>query len=318
MRRLRATESMRRLVRETRLEPSQFILPLFVCPGQGVRKEIGAMPGNYQMSVDEIVKECREVLSLGIGGVILFGLPESKDELASGAYDDDGIVQRAIRAIKREVASLVVLTDVCNCEYTSHGHCGKVVDGDVDNDETLKWLAASAVSHARAGADIVAPSDMMDGRVGAIRRALDGAGLAGTGVMAYSAKFASSMYGPFRDVAECAPAFGDRRSYQIDPPDGRQGLASIERDLAEGADIVMVKPALAYLDLIAAARQRFDAPLAAYNVSGEYVMVTAAAERGWMDGQRAALEVLTSIVRAGADFVITYHALDAATWVAGS
>jgi porphobilinogen synthase len=312
MRRLRATESMRRLVRETRLEPSQFILPLFVCPGQGVRKEIGAMPGNYQMSVDEIVKECREVLSLGIGGVILFGLPESKDELASGAYDDDGIVQRAIRAIKREVASLVVLTDVCNCEYTSHGHCGKVVDGDVDNDETLKWLAASAVSHARAGADIVAPSDMMDGRVGAIRRALDQNGFENIPILSYAAKFASVFYGPFREAAESTPQFGDRRSYQMDPANGREAMREIELDLDEGADMIMVKPALAYLDLIWQARQRFDVPIAAYQVSGEFSMIIAAARNGWIDCERAMMETLTSIRRAGADMILTYFAKPAA------
>jgi porphobilinogen synthase len=312
MRRMRATESMRRLVRETRLEPSQFILPLFVCPGQGMRKEIGAMPGNYQMSVDEIVKECREVLSLGIGGVILFGLPESKDELASGAYDDDGIVQRAIRAIKREVASLVVLTDVCNCEYTSHGHCGKVVDGDVDNDETLKWLAASAVSHARAGADIVAPSDMMDGRVGAIRRALDENGFEKIPILSYAAKFASVFYGPFREAAESTPQFGDRRSYQMDPANGREAMREIELDLEEGADMIMVKPALAYLDLIWQARQRFDVPIAAYQVSGEFSMIIAAARNGWIDCERAMMETLTSIRRAGADMILTYFAKPAA------
>ena len=312
MRRLRATESMRRLVRETRLEPSQFILPLFACPGRGVRKEIGAMPGNYQMSVDEIVKECAEVSSLGIGGVILFGLPESKDEEASGAYDDDGIVQRAVRAIKSELPSLVVLTDVCNCEYTSHGHCGKIVDGDVDNDRTLEWLAASAVSHARAGADIVAPSDMMDGRVAAIRRALDENGFEKIPILSYAAKFASVFYGPFREAAESTPQFGDRRSYQMDPANGREAMREIELDLEEGADMIMVKPALPYLDLIRRARERWDVPIAAYQVSGEFSMIIAAGRNGWIDCERAMMETLVSIRRAGADMILTYFAKPAA------
>ncbi|MEK7405516.1 MAG: porphobilinogen synthase [Acidobacteriota bacterium] len=312
MRRLRATESLRSLVRETRLEPSQFILPLFVCPGEGVRREIGAMPGNYQMSVDELVKECAEVRSLGIGGVILFGLPESKDVLASGACAEDGIVQRALRALKRETPGLVLVTDVCNCEYTSHGHCGKVVDGDVDNDETLKWLAASAVSHARAGADIVAPSDMMDGRVAAIRAALDAAGFQKTPILSYAAKFASVFYGPFREAAESAPQFGDRRSYQMDPPNAREAMREIELDIEEGADMIMVKPALPYLDLIRQARDRFDVPIAAYQVSGEFSMIIAAARNGWIDRERAMLETLTSIRRAGAGIILTYFAKDAA------
>ena len=312
LRRLRATEPLRNLVRETRLEPAQFILPLFVCPGEGVRREIGSMPCNYQMSVDRIVDECREVQSLGIGGIILFGLPETKDESASGAYADDGIVQRAVRAIKREVPKLLVLTDVCNCEYTSHGHCGKVVGNDVDNDATLEWLAASAVSHARAGADIVAPSDMMDGRVAAIRRALDGAGFLQTPILSYAAKFASVFYGPFREAAQSAPQFGDRRSYQMDPANGREAMREIELDLEEGADIIMVKPALAYLDLIHEARRRFDVPLAAYQVSGEYSMIVAAARNGWIDHDRAMFETLTAIRRAGADFILTYFAKPAA------
>jgi porphobilinogen synthase len=312
MRRLRATASLRDLVRETRLTPSQFILPLFACPGEGVRREIGAMPGNYQMSVDEMVKECAEVRSLGIGGVILFGIPETKDETASGAYAEDGIVQRAVRAIKRDIPGLLVLTDVCNCEYTSHGHCGKVVNGDVDNDATLEWLAASAVSHARAGADIVAPSDMMDGRVAAIRRALDASGFPGVPILAYAAKFASVFYGPFREAAESAPQFGDRRSYQMDPANGREAMREIELDLEEGADMIMVKPAMPYLDLIRQARDRFQVPVAAYQVSGEFSMIVAAAQNGWLDRERAMMETLTSIRRAGADIILTYFAKDAA------
>ncbi len=303
---------MRGLVRETRLEPSHFVLPLFACPGEGVRREIGAMPGNYQLSVDELVKECAEAHSLGVGGVILFGIPEAKDEEASGAYAENGIVQRAVRAIKREVPALVVVTDVCNCEYTSHGHCGKVAGGDVDNDATLEWLAASAVSHARAGADMVAPSDMMDGRVAAIRRALDANGFSNTPILAYAAKFASVFYGPFREAAGSAPQFGDRRSYQMDPANGREAMREIELDLEEGADMVMVKPAGPYLDLIRMARDRFQAPLAAYQVSGEFSMIVAAARNGWLDLERAMLESLTSIRRAGADVILTYFAKDAA------
>ncbi|MFB3825130.1 MAG: porphobilinogen synthase [Bryobacteraceae bacterium] len=312
MRRLRASEGLRNLVRETHLEPGGFILPLFVCPGEGVRREIGAMPENYQMSVDQIVKECAEVRSLGIGGVMLFGLPESKDETASGAYAEDGIVQRAVRAIKREVAGLVVITDVCNCEYTSHGHCGKIVNGDVDNDATLEWLTASAVSHARAGADVVAPSDMMDGRVAAIRKGLDAAGFTNTPILSYAAKFASVFYGPFREAAESAPQFGDRRSYQMDPANGREALREIELDLEEGADMVMVKPAMPYLDIIRQARDRFDVPLAAYQVSGEYSMIMAAARNGWLDRERAMMESLTAIRRAGASIILTYFSKPAA------
>ena len=312
MRRLRASDPLRRLVRETRLDPAQFILPLFVCPGKGVRHEISSMPGHFQMSVDELVRECAEAKSLGIGGVILFGLPETKDEMASGAYADDGIVQRALRAIKQDTAGLLVMTDVCNCEYTSHGHCGKIVDGDVDNDETLKWLAATSVSHARAGADIVAPSDMMDGRVAAIRSALDSSGFPNTPILSYAAKFASVFYGPFREAAESAPQFGDRRSYQMDPANGREAMREIELDLEEGADMIMVKPAMPYLDLIYQARQRFDVPLGAYQVSGEFSMIMAAARNGWIDCERAMMESLTSIRRAGADFVLTYFAKPAA------
>jgi len=303
---------MRALVRETRLHPAQFVLPLFVCPGEGVRREISSMPGNYQLSVDEFVKECEEVHALGIGGVILFGLPESKDEVASGAYDDNGIVPRAVRAAKRAVPQLLVMTDVCNCEYTSHGHCGKIVNGDVDNDSTLEWLAAGALSHAKAGADIVAPSDMMDGRVAAIRRKLDENGFQNIPILSYAAKFASVFYGPFREAAESAPQFGDRRSYQMDPANGREAMREIELDLEEGADMIMVKPAMPYLDLIARARDRFDVPIAAYQVSGEFSMIMAAARNGWIDQDRAMMESLTSIRRAGADFILTYFAKPAA------
>jgi len=312
MRRLRATESMRRLVRETRLDPAQFILPLFAVEGDGIRREIGSMPGNYQLSVDELVKECEKTQALGVGGVILFGIPTHKDECASGAYDDNGIVQQSIRAIKRAVPKLLVMTDVCNCEYTSHGHCGKIVDGDVDNDATLEWLAKSAVSHARAGADVVAPSDMMDGRVGAIRDALDEAGFEKTPILSYAAKYASCFYGPFRDAAESAPQFGDRRGYQMDPPNAREAMREIALDLEEGADMIMVKPAMPYLDIIRMARDSFDEPLAAYQVSGEFSMIMAAARNGWIDLDRAILESLTCIRRAGADFILTYFSQAAA------
>src|SRR5579872_3778775 len=315
LRRLRSTESLRNLVRETHLHPEQFILPLFVCPGEGIRREISSMPGNYQMSIDETVKECAEVLALGIGGVILFGLPETKDEMASGAYDENGIVQRAIRAIRKEVPDLLIVTDVCNCEYTSHGHCGYIKGGDVDNDTTLQWLAKSALSHARAGADIVAPSDMMDGRVWAIRQALDANGYEKIPILAYAAKFASVFYGPFREAADSAPQFGDRRSYQMDPANGREAMLEIELDLQEGADMIMVKPAMPYLDLIRRVRERFDVPVAAYNVSGEYAMVKAAVRNGWIDEQRVVLEIMTSIQRAGAEIVLTYHAKDVARWL---
>ncbi len=312
MRRLRATEPLRNLVRETHIEPSQFIFPLFVCPGKGVRREIGSMPGNYQLSIEEAVREAAEAADLGVGGVLLFGIPDHKDESASEAYAEDGIVQRALRAIKQAVPGLLTITDVCNCEYTSHGHCGKIVDGQVDNDATLEWLAKAAVSHARAGADMVAPSDMMDGRVGAIRRALDSAGYQNTPILSYAAKFASVFYGPFREAAESAPQFGDRRSYQMDPANGREALREIELDLEEGADMIMVKPAMPYLDIIRQARDRWDVPLAAYQVSGEFSMIMAAARNGWIDCQRAMLESLTAIRRAGADITITYFAKQAA------
>jgi porphobilinogen synthase len=306
---------MRRLVRETSLEPGDFILPLFVCPGEGVRRPISSMSPHCQLSIDMAVEECREVKSLGIGGVILFGLPEAKDDEASGAYDDDGIVQRAIRAIKRAAPDLLVITDVCNCEYTSHGHCGKIINGDVDNDTTLEWLAAGALSHARAGADVVAPSDMMDGRVAAIRKALDANGYQNTPILAYAAKFASVFYGPFREAAESTPQFGDRRSYQMDPANGREAMKEIELDLEEGADMIMVKPAMPYLDLIRQARDRFDVPISAYQVSGEYAMIMAAARNGWIDEERAMMESLTCIRRAGADFVLTYFAKPAARFL---
>ena len=303
---------MRDLVRETRLDPAQFILPLFACPGEGIRREISSMPDNFQLSVDELVRECETVRALGIGVVILFGLPESKDEMASGAYDDNGIVQRAVRAIRKEVPGLLIMTDVCNCEYTSHGHCGFIKDGDVDNDTTLQWLAKTALSHARAGADIVAPSDMMDGRVWAIRQALDANGYEKTPIMAYSAKFASVFYGPFREAAESTPQFGDRKTYQMDPANGREAMREIELDLQEGADMIMVKPAMPYLDLIARARDRFDVPIAAYQVSGEYSMIIAAVRNGWLDYDRAMMESLTSIARAGAGMILTYFSKPAA------
>ncbi|HEX4593014.1 MAG TPA: porphobilinogen synthase [Bryobacteraceae bacterium] len=316
MRRLRASEPLRQLVRETQLEPADFILPLFTCPGEGVKRPINSMPGNAQLSVDNLVKECAEAERLGIGGVILFGIPDSKDEIASGAYAEDGIVQRAVRALKREVPKLLVMTDVCNCEYTNHGHCGLVKDGEVQNDPTLEWLAKAAVSHARAGADIVAPSDMMDGRVAAIRKALDVAGFSNTPIISYAAKFASVFYGPFREAAESTPQFGDRRSYQMDPANAREAMREIELDIEEGADMIMVKPAMPYLDIIRQARDRFDLPLGAYQVSGEFSMITAAIQNGWFDRDRAILESLTAIRRAGADFMLTYFAKDAARLLA--
>jgi porphobilinogen synthase len=311
LRRLRSNEPLRSLVRETRLSPAQFVLPLFAVPGEGVRKEISSMPGNAQLSIDGLVRECEECVRLGIGGVILFGIPESKDELASGAYDLDGITQSAVRAIKRAVPQLLVITDVCNCEYTSHGHCGFVKNGDVENDTTLTWLAKTAVSHASAGADIVAPSDMMDGRVAAIRESLDAAGFLETPILSYAAKYASVFYGPFREAAESAPQFGDRRSYQMDPANGREAMREIELDIEEGADMIMVKPAMAYLDIIHMARDRFDVPIGAYQVSGEFSMIMAAAQNGWIDLDRAILESLTSIRRAGACFILTYFAKSA-------
>lgn len=310
-RRLRRTPAIRDLVRETHLQPSNFILPYFVVEGEGVRKEIKSMPGHAQLSVDLVVKEAREADALGIGGVILFGIPKHKDEEASGAYDDAGIVQQACAALKREVPGLLVITDVCNCEYTSHGHCGKIVDDDVDNDITLGWLAQAAVSHARAGADIVAPSDMMDGRVGAIRAALDDAGFPNIPILSYAAKYASSFYGPFREAAESTPQFGDRRSYQMDPANTREALKEMALDMEEGADMIMVKPAMPYLDIIKAAHENFDVPIGAYQVSGEFAMIQAAARNGWIDLERAMMESLTCIKRAGAHIILTYFAKEA-------
>lgn len=311
-RRLRTTEGMRSLSRETRLNPAGFILPLFICPGEGIRRPISSMPPQCQLSIDSAVAECREIYALGIGGVILFGLPETKDECGSEGYDDNGIVQRAVRAIKAALPELMVITDVCNCEYTSHGHCGKVVDGYVDNDATLEWIAAGAVSHARAGADMVAPSDMMDGRVAAIRSALDRNGFINTPIMAYSAKYASAFYGPFREAAESTPQFGDRRSYQMDPANSREAMREIVLDLEEGADMIIIKPAMPYLDIIRQARDRFDIPICVYQVSGEYSMIMAAARNGWLDEERAMMESLTCLRRAGADLIITYFAKPAA------
>lgn len=320
MRRLRATPALRRMVCETRPATDDLIMPLFVRPGTAVRNPIASMPGNFQFSVDTLADECRELADLGIPAVILFGIPESKDALGSGAYHSDAIVCRAIEAIKRTCPHLCVITDVCLCEYTDHGHCGAITNTrrgtpDVDNDTTLGLLVKEAVAHARAGADMVAPSDMMDGRVAAIRRGLDEAGFSDLPIMAYSAKYASAFYGPFRDAAESPPQFGDRSTYQMDPPNLREGLREIALDIDEGADIVMVKPALAYLDVIRAARDRFDVPIAAYNVSGEFSIIKAAAERGWIDEQRAALEVLTAIRRAGAKLILTYWAKQAAKWL---
>jgi porphobilinogen synthase len=317
MRRLRRTKALRSLVRETRLDPGTLIYPLFLCPGEGVRKEVSSMPGVFNLSVDEAVKEAEECAALGLGGLLLFGLPAEKDVFATGAYAEQGIVQQGLRALKsdRGLDSLVMIADVCLCEYTSHGHCGIVVnDGDhyhIDNDATLPLLARTAVSLAQAGADIVAPSDMMDGRVEAIRAALDAA-LADTPILSYASKFASAFYGPFREAADSAPQFGDRRSYQMDGANLREAMREIDLDLAEGADMVLMKPAMPYLDVIRAARERYDVPLGAYQVSGEYSMLHAAFARGWLEPERAMLESLLSIRRAGADFIVTYFAKDAA------
>jgi porphobilinogen synthase len=311
-RRLRRNTVIRRMVRETSVSPDDFIYPLFVTFGKGVRKEISSMPGCYQESVDQLVANAKEVYSLGIPSIILFGIPENKDELGTGAYAESGIVQQAIKAVKDAVPELYVITDVCLCEYTSHGHCGIVEKGDVENDKTLRLLALEAVSHAKAGADMVAPSDMMDGRVAAIRAALDQEGFGGIPVMAYAAKYASAFYGPFREAAESTPQFGDRRSYQMDPANRREALKEVAMDIAEGADIVMVKPALSYLDIISDVRNTFNLPVAAYNVSGEYSLVKAAAQLGWVDEERAMMEILTSIKRAGADLILTYFAKEAA------
>jgi len=314
-RRLRRTPALRSLVAETHLSPADFVYPLFVTHGHGVRDEIPSMPGQYRLSLDQLGREADDLRTLGVRAVLLFGLPAMKDDVGSEAYDDGGIVQDAVRAFKKADPGLIVITDVCLCEYTDHGHCGVIVDGEVDNDASLDLLARTAVSQARAGADIIAPSDMMDGRVAAIRAALDDAAYASTPIMAYSAKYASAFYGPFREAADSAPQFGDRRGYQMDPPNAREALREIEDDIAEGADIVMVKPALPYLDIVSRARAAFDVPLAAYNVSGEYAMLKAAIANGWLDERRAILETLTSIKRAGADIIISYHAKEAARWL---
>jgi len=311
-RRLRRSEAIRTLVRETRLTPSSLIYPLFVCPGSKVKDEIKSMPGNYRWSVDLLVDECRAAYDLGIPAVILFGIPETKDEVGSGAYNPEGIVQRAVRALKQAVPGLLVICDLCLCEYTSHGHCGAVKNGEIDNDSTLDLLARTALAQARAGADMVAPSDMMDGRVGRIRAALDAQSFTQIPILAYSAKYASGFYGPFREAADSTPQFGDRRSHQMDPANQREALREIALDIEEGADIIMVKPALPYLDIIALARRRFEVPIAAYQVSGEFSLIEAAARMGWIDRERIILESLTSIRRAGADIILTYFAKDAA------
>ena len=315
LRRLRRTPALRDLLRETRLSADRLVAPVFVRKGSRLREAVASLPGVFRCSPDEAIAEARSLDALGVRGVILFGLPERKDEQGSEAWDDDAAVQETVRRLKREVPDLVVMTDVCLDEYTSHGHCGVIRDGDVDNDATLPLLCRAALSHARAGADVVAPSDMMDGRVGAIRRALDDDGFSSVAILSYAAKSASAFYGPFREAAGSAPQFGDRRGYQMDPANRREAMREIALDLEEGADAVMVKPALAYLDVIREARARFDAPIAAYNVSGEYAMVKAAAANGWIDERAIVLEILTGIVRAGADFVLTYHAKDAATWL---
>jgi porphobilinogen synthase len=315
LRRLRRNEALRALVRETKVEVGDLVYPLFVVEGSKIKQKISSMPGLYRLSNDLLPKEVEEIARLGIPAVILFGIPQKKDEVGSLAYHPKGVIQQAIRAIKKTTTELLVITDVCLCEYTSHGHCGVVVDGYVDNDKTLGLLAKTALSHAEAGADIVAPSDMMDGRVKAIRQALDGNGFQDIPILAYAAKYASYFYGPFREAAESAPQFGDRRSYQMDPPNWREALREIEQDIVEGADIVMVKPALPYLDVIRKVRDTFNHPLAAYSVSGEYAMVKAAAKQGWLDEKGLVLEMLTAIKRAGADIIITYYAKEAASWL---
>jgi porphobilinogen synthase len=318
MRRLRRSESLRALVRETALDPGDLIYPLFICPGEGVRHAIGSMPGVFNLSVDEAVREAEEAASLGIGGLLLFGLPESKDEQGTGAYDDNGIVQQGLRALKQSAAAkkLVLIADVCLCEYTSHGHCGMIVEGrdgwEVENDSSLELLGRAAASLANAGADIVAPSDMMDGRVAAIRRALDDDGNSEIPILSYASKFASAFYGPFREAADSAPQFGDRKTYQMDGANLREAMREIDLDLSEGADMILMKPAMPYLDVVRAARERVDVPIGAYQVSGEYSMLQAAFEKGWLDRDRAMLESLLGIRRAGADFIVTYFAKDAA------
>ncbi len=312
LRRTRMNEALRSMVRETELAPNDFIYPLFVVPGKKVRNEVKSMEGVFQLSIDELVKECVEVKSLGIPAVILFGIPETKDEVGSGAYDEHGIIQTAVRALKKEIPELIVITDVCLCEYTSHGHCGIVRGNEIVNDESVELLMKEALTHAHAGADIIAPSDMFDGRISAIRKVLDENGFKSLPVMSYAAKYASGFYGPFRDAAESTPKFGDRRSHQMDPSNSNEAMLEVEEDIREGADIVMVKPALSYLDIIRRVKDRFAMPTAAYNVSGEYSMVKAAARNGWIDHDRVMMEILTSIKRAGADMILTYHAKEAA------
>lgn len=314
-RRLRRTEALRGIVREARLSTAGFIYPMFVCPGSKVKNEVSSMPGVYQQSPDQIVEECREVESLGIPGIILFGLPDAKDPRGTSSLASDGVIPRAIEAIRKAKLNLLVVTDVCLCEYTDHGHCGVIENDEIANDPTLEILAQQALVHARAGADVVAPSDMMDGRVAAIRNKLDDHKFENIPIMSYAAKYCSGFYGPFREAAQSAPQFGDRRSYQMDPANGREALKEVAQDLDEGADIVMVKPALPYLDIIRMVRDRVDVPVAAYNVSGEYSMVKAAALNGWIDEKRVVLEVLTGILRAGAGIILTYHAKDAARWL---
>jgi porphobilinogen synthase len=315
-RRLRQTAALRAFARETTLSASDFIYPLFVIEGEGIRKEISSMPGQFQLSLDNLNAELDELMALGIPGVLLFGIPTEKDEIGSGAFDDNGIVQQAVRQIRSHAPDLLIVTDVCACEYTSHGHCGIIVDGSVDNDQTLPLLAKTALSHARAGADIVAPSDMMDGRVAIIRQALDNAGFINTPIMSYAAKYASAYYGPFREAAESTPTFGDRRTHQMDSGNIREAMREIDIDMTEGSDAIIVKPALSYLDVMRAARERVDVPVVAYNVSGEYAMVKAAAQLGWIDEPRLTLETMLSMKRAGADRIISYHAKDVARWLA--
>ena len=312
LRRLRTSETLRAMVRETRLAPDMFILPLFVCEGEGVRREVGSMPGVFNLSVDEAVKETAAAQAEGVKSVLLFGIPDHKDDIGSAAYDPEAPVQAAIRAIKREVPGTLVITDVCLCEYTDHGHCGIIIDDEITNDPSVEQLVRAAVSHATAGADIVAPSDMMDGRVGAIREALDDRGFENVAIMSYAAKYCSAFYGPFRDAAGSAPKFGDRRSHQMDPANAQEAIREVEQDIEEGADIVMVKPALPYLDVIRRVKDTFGYPTAAYQVSGEYAMLKAAAQNGWIDEKRAMFETLTAIKRAGADIIITYYAREAA------
>jgi porphobilinogen synthase len=312
LRRLRKTAALRDMFRETTLSPNDLIAPLFIVEGNNVIREISSMPSQFQLSIDNALRECEELIQLGIRSIILFGIPNEKDEAGSGAYADDGVIQKAIRAIKSSFPEVVVVTDVCLCEYTSHGHCGVVENGYVDNDKTLELLVKEAVSHAQSGADIIAPSDMMDGRIGAIRKGLDDSGFSDTPIMAYSAKYSSAFYGPFREAAESTPQFGDRKTYQMDFGNADEALREIALDIQEGADIIMVKPALSYLDVIRRAKENFNMPICAYNVSGEYSMVKAAAEQGWLDGEKVMMEILTSIKRAGADVIITYFAKEAA------